>query len=103
MLYVLTLPFQLVSALNYVTIPVVFVASFTLLGIESIGTEIEQPFGYDYNDLRLDLFCIDIKKELDQMMDRSWKINSSRWTDPIDMHNMTNFKNDMADGLNKTK
>ncbi|KAH9249898.1 UPF0187 protein [Batrachochytrium salamandrivorans] len=42
----LTLPFQLVIGMGWATIPIVAVASFTLLGIEAIGGEIENPFGY---------------------------------------------------------
>ncbi len=60
MLYLLFLPFQLVDpvkAMGWATIIVVSIASFTLLGIEAVGGEIENPFGYDANDLRLDVFC----------------------------------------------
>jgi putative membrane protein len=42
LLYILTLPFQLLVGLGWATIPVVAFSAFTLLGIESIGTEIEQ-------------------------------------------------------------
>jgi len=55
-LYCLSLPFQLVDPLKWATIPVVMIAAFTLFGIESIGGEIENPFGYDDNDLPLDDF-----------------------------------------------
>ncbi|KAL1922503.1 uncharacterized protein VTP21DRAFT_10042 [Calcarisporiella thermophila] len=55
--YCLSLPFQLVGTLHYVTIVICFIASYVLLGIESIGAEIEDPFGYDPNDLPLDEFC----------------------------------------------
>jgi putative membrane protein len=65
--YCLALPFQLVDALGWVTIPMVCIASFTLFGIESIGGEIENPFGYDTNDLPLDDFCEVIKKEQDMI------------------------------------
>lgn len=40
-LYVLALPFQLVGGFGYVTIIIQAIASFTLLGIEAIGKEIE--------------------------------------------------------------
>ncbi|CAG8456906.1 1630_t:CDS:2 [Paraglomus occultum] len=56
-IYCLSLPFQFVSLLGWVTIPLVFLASFVLFGIEHIGGEIENPFGYDENDLNLDDFC----------------------------------------------
>ena len=31
--------------------------SFALLGLEEISSEIENPFGYDDNDLPLDVSC----------------------------------------------
>ena len=50
-IYLLALPYQLVGELNWWSIPAVTLASFALLGILGIGDEIENPFGYDYNDL----------------------------------------------------
>ena len=50
-LYILSLPYQIVNVLDWWTVPVVALGAFTLLGIMSIGTEIENPFGYDENDL----------------------------------------------------
>ncbi|KAI8055925.1 Bestrophin, RFP-TM, chloride channel-domain-containing protein [Syncephalis plumigaleata] len=38
---------------------------FTMFGIQSIGEEIENPFGYDANDLPLDEFCKVVKSEVD--------------------------------------
>lgn len=50
-LYFLALPYQLVGLLDWWTIPVVTLAAFIMLGILDIGWEIENPFGYDENDL----------------------------------------------------
>lgn len=66
-IYCAALPFQLVSSLGWYTIPAVTLSSFILLGIASIGREIENPFGYDNNDLDLDDFCNVIKVELEQV------------------------------------
>ncbi|CAG8500467.1 3554_t:CDS:2 [Paraglomus brasilianum] len=63
-IYCLSLPFQFVSLLGWANIPLVFLASFVLFGIEHIGGEIENPFGYDENDLNLDDFCALIRREL---------------------------------------
>jgi len=59
-LYVLALPFQIVSVLNWVTIPATVLASFIFFGFIVAGEEIENPFGYDKNDLNLDHFCRNI-------------------------------------------
>ncbi|CAG8530656.1 9157_t:CDS:2 [Funneliformis mosseae] len=63
-IYCLSLPFQLVDTVKYVTIPIVFFATLVLMGIMQIGEEIENPFGYDENDLDLDDFCGILKREL---------------------------------------
>ncbi|RIB23363.1 Bestrophin/UPF0187 [Gigaspora rosea] len=63
--YCVSLPFQLVSMIHYVTIPLVLIVSFILFGIETIGEEIENPFGYDDNDLDLDDLCNVIKIEFE--------------------------------------
>ncbi|PVF97039.1 UPF0187-domain-containing protein [Serendipita vermifera] len=59
-IFLFTLPFQLCDVFGYVTIPGVAVASFLYLGFIAAGEEIEQPFGYDRNDLDLDFFCNEI-------------------------------------------
>ncbi|KAJ7274914.1 UPF0187-domain-containing protein [Mycena rebaudengoi] len=66
-LYLLLLPFQLVSTLKYLTIPGTAFASFLLLGFLEIGQEIENPFNYDLNDLDLDSFCLAIQRELHEI------------------------------------
>jgi putative membrane protein len=57
LIYCLSLPFQMVTAFMWLTGPVVALISFALLGLEEISSEIENPFGYDDNDLPLDLSC----------------------------------------------
>ena len=36
------------------------ITSFIVIGFAAIGAEIENPFGYDKNDLNLDFFCNNI-------------------------------------------
>lgn len=52
--YLGTLPFAMLASFGWATIPIVFAASFVLLGIEEIGVEIEDPFEGDLNDLPLE-------------------------------------------------
>ncbi|KAJ3714975.1 Bestrophin, RFP-TM, chloride channel-domain-containing protein [Lentinula raphanica] len=56
-LFLIFLPFQLVGMFGWYSITGVLIASFIYLGFLAAGEEIEQPFGYDENDLDLDLFC----------------------------------------------
>ncbi|KAG0265222.1 hypothetical protein BG011_005265 [Mortierella polycephala] len=67
-IYLLALPFQLVSNMSEFMIPATMIAAFTLLGILSIGYEIENPFNDDYNDLPLDDFCKVIQAEVETMV-----------------------------------
>ncbi|KAL8659601.1 MAG: hypothetical protein Q9202_007040 [Teloschistes flavicans] len=62
--YVLMLPFQLWDALQWITIPGTIVGAYIILGIAAIGREIENPFGYDENDLPLDRFCQTLEDEI---------------------------------------
>jgi putative membrane protein len=63
--YVLLLPFQLYNVLDWITIPATFAAAYIILGFLMIGTEIENPFGSDVNDLPLEMYCEQIACELD--------------------------------------
>jgi putative membrane protein len=63
-IYCLSLPFQLIEDLEWITIPVTFIITMTLFGVEKIAGEIENPFGWDENDLGLDDFCGLLNREL---------------------------------------
>lgn len=43
------------------------VAAYIILGLATIGSEIENPFGHDVNDLPLDTYCRQIAVEMDIM------------------------------------
>jgi len=68
LLYSLSLPFQVVKDLGLATWVLVGIISFTVFGIEEIGIEIENPFGYDANDLPLDTICKNMQINLDDLM-----------------------------------
>ena len=55
-IYCLALPFQIWPALRWMTIPGTVIVSFMFFGFLVAGEEIENPFGYDKNDLNLDYF-----------------------------------------------
>ncbi|KAH7092413.1 Bestrophin, RFP-TM, chloride channel-domain-containing protein [Paraphoma chrysanthemicola] len=69
--YILLLPFQLYKALGWVTIPASIFAAYIILGIALIGREIENPFGDDVNDLPLDAYCEQIRKDVDVIMSKA--------------------------------
>jgi putative membrane protein len=61
-------PFTLLENLGWLTIPAMGIITFALLGIEAIGLEIENPFGYDANDLPLDKFNNVLHSNLEELM-----------------------------------
>ncbi|TBR58639.1 hypothetical protein B4U84_22335 [Westiellopsis prolifica IICB1] len=71
LLYCILLPFQIVESLGWWTGIIVALISFTLFGIEAIGLEIENPFGYDVNDLPLDAICNTMKRNIDDLISLS--------------------------------
>jgi ion channel-forming bestrophin family protein len=79
-LYVFLLPFQLYSALGWVTIPASVAAAYIILGILFIGREVENPFGNDTNDLPLESFCAQIASELDVIASKR-KPRSADWVE----------------------
>ncbi|GAA5878090.1 hypothetical protein JCM3774_006480 [Rhodotorula dairenensis] len=69
-LFLATLPLVLVESMGFAMIPFVTLVAFTLCGIEGIATELEMPFGVDDSDLNLDLFCAEIRNEVEHMIMR---------------------------------
>ncbi|MTJ46473.1 bestrophin family protein [Dolichospermum sp. UHCC 0259] len=75
LLYCFLLPFQIVQSLDWWTGLISALVSFTLLGIEAIGLEIENPFGYDENDLPLDAICTTMKRNIDDLISLTPTVN----------------------------
>jgi ion channel-forming bestrophin family protein len=93
LIYCLSLPFQMVKDFGWFTGVMVVLVSFTLLGIEAIGLEIENPFGHDANDLPLDPICANMRRNMEDLITlapsvRDWKVTplespSSMVNDPL--------------------
>ncbi|KAK5167712.1 uncharacterized protein LTR77_007411 [Saxophila tyrrhenica] len=77
--YVLTLPFQLVKYLHWVTIPGTMLAGYIILGIAQIGRELENPFGLDVNDLPLDAYCQELANEIDTLTSQPPPLDNAQW------------------------
>jgi ion channel-forming bestrophin family protein len=71
LIYFIVLPLHLVSTLEWWTVPSVALISFTLLGIEEIGNQLEDPFGFDLYDLPLDDICQTLTKNLEDLMNEN--------------------------------
>ena len=66
--YVMTLPFGYVFNLGYFVIPVVVFIFYVLASLELIAEEIEEPFGYDANDLPTSKIAENIKKHVEEII-----------------------------------
>lgn len=62
--YCFTLPFALVETYGWTTLLDVFLVAYIFFGIEEIGVEIEGPFGFDDNDLPLEIICATIQQNV---------------------------------------
>jgi putative membrane protein len=71
-LYVLLLPFAIVDDYGWYSVPIVAIVAFTLYGIEGIGQQLEDPFGYDKNDIKMDGIIEDTRQEVMVLLEE-WK------------------------------
>ena len=46
--------------------------TFTLYGIDGIGSQLEDPFGHDRNDIKMDFIVEDIRNEIAVLLEE-WK------------------------------
>ncbi|MCJ1256155.1 hypothetical protein MMC24_003975 [Lignoscripta atroalba] len=63
-LFGMVLPFAMVDEMGWWAVPIVTLVIFTLYGIEGIGSSLEDPFGYDRNDIKMDAIAEDIRSEV---------------------------------------
>ncbi len=66
-LFAFTAPFAMVDTMGWLTPAASAILAFALFGIDEIGVEIEDPFGYDPNDLPLDSVGERITQDLADM------------------------------------
>ncbi|MVT10101.1 bestrophin family protein [Chitinophaga tropicalis] len=66
--FVMTLPIGYVFSLHYLIIPVVVFIFYVLASLELIAEEIEDPFGFDANDLPTDTISANIRKHVAEIL-----------------------------------
>jgi putative membrane protein len=71
-LFSCVLPFAIVDDYGWWAIPIVAIVAFTLYGIEGIGMQLEDPFGYDKNDIKMDGIIEDARQEVMVLLEE-WK------------------------------
>jgi putative membrane protein len=67
-MYVILLPFSLVDEIGWLCIPLVILLYYILMSIVITAEEIEQPFGYDLNDLQMDKIAINVKNNIEEIV-----------------------------------
>lgn len=77
-IYCLILPFEIVKEWTWVTSTITTFVGFVLLSIDQIGSEIEEPFGHNLNDLPLDTICKTILRNVEDLIALAPNSDSSR-------------------------
>jgi putative membrane protein len=67
-IYIITLPFGFLTDSGYFTILIVLLVTFVLMSVELIAEEIEDPFGYDLNDLPTDELSLKIRENVAEIL-----------------------------------
>src|SRR5690349_5211478 len=67
-IYIITLPFGFLTDSGYFTILIVLLVTFVLMSVELIAEEIEDPFGYDLNDLPTDELSGKIRENVGEIL-----------------------------------
>eukprot|EP00746_Dinoflagellata_sp_MGD_P133132 gnl/MRDRNA2_/MRDRNA2_66827_c0_seq1.p1 gnl/MRDRNA2_/MRDRNA2_66827_c0~~gnl/MRDRNA2_/MRDRNA2_66827_c0_seq1.p1 ORF type:complete len:290 (+),score=34.74 gnl/MRDRNA2_/MRDRNA2_66827_c0_seq1:111-872(+) len=78
LLYLLALPFFLVKGLGWATVPSVVFLAYVIIGLENLSIEIENPFGYDANDLPMDLYCAEIARDIRDICKRAFVLEAEK-------------------------
>jgi ion channel-forming bestrophin family protein len=66
--YVLTLPWGLVQEFHGWTIPLVFVVSFLMIGLEIVAHSVESPFGVGDDNLDLEGMCSALERSVNEIL-----------------------------------
>ncbi len=80
--YVAFMPVALVDSWGYYTIPAVLFAAYVLIGIELISEEIEEPFGWDINDISTGQLSHSIKVSVHELLGLTLPAVESEPADP---------------------
>lgn len=63
--------------MSWWAVPIVILVMFTLYGIDGIGGQLEDPFGFDRNDIRMDAIVEDMRSEIMVLLDEWRKVGEA--------------------------
>lgn len=67
LLVLLTLPWGMAHDFGWWTLPLTIIVSYFMIGLETVAEHVEEPFGYDEDDLDLEGLCHTIKCSVDEI------------------------------------
>lgn len=68
-IFLLTLPWGIADDFGLWTIPLTAIIAYFMLGLEVVAEHVEEPFGYDDDDLDLDGMCLTIRRSVQEVFD----------------------------------
>jgi ion channel-forming bestrophin family protein len=66
--FLVTLPWGIVNDFHWWTIPVAGIVAYFMLGLEIVAEHVEEPFGFDEDDLDLDRICESIERSVSEIV-----------------------------------
>jgi len=67
----------MVDEMGWWAVSIISLVMFTLYGIEGIGSQLEDPFGYDKNDIKMDAIAEDQRVEVGVMLEEWRRVTES--------------------------
>lgn len=69
-LFLISFPWGIVNDSSWWTIPLTIITAYFMLGLETVAEHVEEPFGYDDDDLDLDGICGTIERTVGEIFER---------------------------------
>ena len=63
--------------MSWWAVPIVVLVMFTLYGIDGIGMQLEDPFGFDRIDIKMDAIVEDIRSEIAVLLEEWKRVNQN--------------------------
>jgi ion channel-forming bestrophin family protein len=80
-LYLITFPWGIVDSFRWWTVPLTGIVAYFMMGLETVAEHVEEPFGFDEDDLDLDELCRTIEVSVQEVFDRRLVRQSERPTE----------------------
>ena len=69
-MFLATFPWAIVNGFGYWTIPITGIIAYFMIGLETVAEHVEEPFGFDEDDLDLDGLCETIRQSVGEIAAR---------------------------------